>query len=99
MTRAQFEQLTKDLTQATRQPLMQALNDCELEAKSLEKVVLVGGSTRMPAIHRVIQQVFPSVGWKRHHNRLLRQAIQQMPAIFDWNSRWICFIQDERQEN
>ncbi|MEL4895496.1 molecular chaperone DnaK [Crocosphaera sp. Alani8] len=68
LTRAQFEELTKDLTQATRQPLMQALNDCELEAESLEKVVLVGGSTRMPAIHRVIQQVFPNSQMERSIN-------------------------------
>lgn len=68
LTRAQFEELTKDLAQATLQPLMQALNDCELDAKALEKVVLVGGSTRMPAIHRVIQKVFPNSQMERSIN-------------------------------
>ena len=68
LTRAQFEDLTKDLTQATLQPLTQALNDCEIDAKALEKVVLVGGSTRMPAIHRVIQQVFPNSQMERSIN-------------------------------
>ncbi|MDJ0662461.1 MAG: molecular chaperone DnaK [Crocosphaera sp.] len=68
LTRAQFEDLTKDLAQATLQPLTQALNDCELEAEELEKVVLVGGSTRMPAIHRVIQQVFPNSQMERSIN-------------------------------
>ncbi len=68
LTRAQFEDLTKDLAQATLQPLMQALNDCELNAEELEKVVLVGGSTRMPAIHRVIQQVFPNSQMERSIN-------------------------------
>ncbi|MGK7939683.1 MAG: molecular chaperone DnaK [Crocosphaera sp.] len=68
LTRAQFEELTKDLTQATLEPLTQALNDCELNAEELEKVVLVGGSTRMPAIHRVIQQVFPNSQMERSIN-------------------------------
>ncbi|WP_009543905.1 molecular chaperone DnaK [Crocosphaera subtropica] len=68
LTRAQFEDLTKDLAQATLQPLTQALNDCELEAEELEKVVLVGGSTRIPAIHRVIQQVFPNSQMERSIN-------------------------------
>ncbi|MDJ0508383.1 MAG: molecular chaperone DnaK [Crocosphaera sp.] len=68
LTRAQFEELTKDLTQATLEPLTQALNDCELNAETLEKVVLVGGSTRMPAIHRVIQQVFPNSQMERSIN-------------------------------
>ena len=68
LTRAQFKDLTKDLTQATLQPLTQALNDCEIDAKALEKVVLVGGSTRMPAIHRVIQQVFPNSQMERSIN-------------------------------
>ncbi|EAZ90799.1 molecular chaperone DnaK [Crocosphaera chwakensis] len=68
LTRAQFEDLTKNLAQATLKPLTQALNDCELEAEELEKVVLVGGSTRMPAIHRVIQQVFPNSQMERSIN-------------------------------
>ncbi|MGK7880033.1 MAG: molecular chaperone DnaK [Crocosphaera sp.] len=68
LTRAQFEDLTKDLTQATLQPLTQALNDCEIDAKALEKVVLVGGSTRMPAIHRVIRKVFPNSQMERSIN-------------------------------
>ncbi len=68
LTRTQFEELTKDLCQATLQPLTQALNDCELDAQELERVVLVGGSTRMPAIHRVIQQVFPNSQMERSIN-------------------------------
>ncbi|MGB5596360.1 MAG: molecular chaperone DnaK [Crocosphaera sp.] len=68
LTRAQFEELTKDLSQATLQPLTQALNDCELNAQELKRVVLVGGSTRMPAIHRIIQQVFPNSHMERSIN-------------------------------
>ncbi|GBF79775.1 chaperone protein DnaK [Aphanothece sacrum FPU1] len=68
LTRAQFEDLTKQLTQATIEPLNQALQDCEIEPKQLERVLLVGGSTRMPAIHRIIQQIFPNSQLERSIN-------------------------------
>lgn len=68
LSRAQFEELTKGLSQATLEPLMQALNDCELDAQELQRVILVGGSTRMPAIHQVIQQVFPKSQMDRSIN-------------------------------
>ncbi len=59
LTRALFEDLTKTLTESTQEPLNQALKDCGLDPTLIERVILVGGSTRMPAIHKVIQQVFP----------------------------------------
>ncbi|MEM8777905.1 MAG: molecular chaperone DnaK [Cyanobacteria bacterium P01_G01_bin.49] len=68
LSRTQFEELTKELSQATLDPLNQALRDCELNAQEVERVILVGGSTRMPAIHRVIQQVFPNSQMDRSIN-------------------------------
>ncbi|MEA5508279.1 molecular chaperone DnaK [Crocosphaera sp. UHCC 0190] len=68
LSRSQFEELTKHLSHATLEPLNQALHDCELNAQELERVILVGGSTRMPAIHRVIQQVFPNSQMDRSIN-------------------------------
>ncbi|HAC66118.1 MAG TPA: molecular chaperone DnaK [Cyanothece sp. UBA12306] len=59
LTRSQFEDLTKLLTESTQEPLNQALQDCGLDPKFIERVILVGGSTRMPAIHKIIQGVFP----------------------------------------
>ncbi|BFM41318.1 molecular chaperone DnaK [Synechocystis sp. LKSZ1] len=59
LSRSQFEELTKDLLQATTVPLTQALDDGEVKAKDVHRVILVGGSTRIPAVHRIIQQFFP----------------------------------------
>ena len=50
MTRAQFEDLTADLTARCVPPFKQALRDAGIEAGAIDEVVLVGGSTRMPAI-------------------------------------------------
>lgn len=50
LTRAKFEELTQDLVEATMDPTRQALSDAGLEPKDIDKVILVGGSTRIPAV-------------------------------------------------
>ncbi len=60
LTRAQLEDLTKILIQGTLDPLNQAFSDGELQSDRIQRVILVGGSTRMPAVHQVIQQIFPN---------------------------------------
>lgn len=50
LTRAKFDQLTADLVEATMNPLRQALKDAGLSNKDIDKVILVGGSTRIPAV-------------------------------------------------
>lgn len=50
LTRAKFDQLTADLVEATMTPLRQALKDAGLSNKDIDKVILVGGSTRIPAV-------------------------------------------------
>jgi molecular chaperone DnaK len=50
ITRAKFNELTSDLVQATMGPMRQALSDSGLKAEELDKVLLVGGSTRIPAV-------------------------------------------------
>jgi molecular chaperone DnaK len=60
LTRAKFEELTRDLIQATLVPLDQALNDCELKPQDIQRVLLVGGSTRIPAVQQIIGRRFPS---------------------------------------
>lgn len=59
LTRAQFDELTKSLVQDTTLPLNQALRDCELATNQIERVILVGGSTRIPAVQQAIQKLFP----------------------------------------
>ncbi len=57
LTRAKFEQLTEDLVNRCRQPVEQALKDAGLQAKDINEVVLVGGSTRMPMIQEFVQKL------------------------------------------
>jgi molecular chaperone DnaK len=57
ITRAQFEQLVKDLVERTRGPVEQALADAKLSADDLDEVILVGGSTRMPAVQDLVRRL------------------------------------------
>jgi len=56
LTRAKFEELTADLVEATMGPTRQALNDSGLTPKDIDKVILVGGSTRIPAVQEAIKK-------------------------------------------
>mgnify|MGYP000984084348 CR=1 FL=1 len=65
LTRAMFEQLTDKLIQATIEPCRQALKDAGMTAKDIDEVILVGGSTRIPAIQQIVEKFFgkkPSKG-------------------------------------
>ena len=55
LTRAKFNELTADLVAATMGPVKQALSDSGLSASNLDKVLLVGGSTRIPAVQEAIK--------------------------------------------
>ncbi|MCH9002029.1 MAG: molecular chaperone DnaK, partial [Planctomycetes bacterium] len=58
MTRAQFEQLTKKLTERCRKPVMDALAGAKLDASKIDEVVLVGGSSRIPAVQALCKEIF-----------------------------------------
>lgn len=65
LTRAKFEQLTDSLIQACVEPCRQALKDANLSTSDIDEVILVGGSTRIPAIQEVVEKFFgktPSKG-------------------------------------
>ncbi len=65
LTRAKFEQLADKLIQATVKPCEDALRDAGLKASEIDEVILVGGSTRIPAIQELVQKFFgkaPSKG-------------------------------------
>ena len=65
LTRAEFERLADRLIQATIKPCEQALNDAGLKASDIDEVILVGGSTRIPAIQEIVKKFFgkaPSKG-------------------------------------
>jgi molecular chaperone DnaK len=57
LTRAQFEQLTADLVERCSGPVQQALADAKLTARDLHEVVLVGGSTRIPAVQALVRRL------------------------------------------
>lgn len=65
LTRARFDELTKDLVQRTAGPVNQALSDAGISASELGMVLLVGGSTRIPA---VVEQVRKLTGKEPSHN-------------------------------
>ncbi len=65
LTRAKFEQLCDNLIQATIAPCRQALKDANLTPADINEVILVGGSTRIPAVQQVVEKFFgkaPSKG-------------------------------------
>ena len=65
LTRAKFEQLCDSLIQATIKPCEQALRDAGLTASQIDEVILVGGSTRIPAVQQIVEKFFgkaPSKG-------------------------------------
>jgi molecular chaperone DnaK len=58
LTRSKFEQLAEDIIQRTVAPCRQALKDAGLEAKDVDEVVLVGGSTRIPRVQQLVRDFF-----------------------------------------
>jgi molecular chaperone DnaK len=56
ITRAQFEKMTEDLIDKTLQSMKKALSDANLKTSDIEKVLLIGGSTRMPAVVRTVKE-------------------------------------------
>ena len=58
LTRAKFEQLAHHLIQATIEPCRKALQDANLTTSQIDEVILVGGSTRIPAIQEVVKEFF-----------------------------------------
>ena len=57
LTRAKFDELTHDLVEKTAEPVKNALSDAGLTASELSKVLLVGGSTRIPAVQDKVKSV------------------------------------------
>ncbi|HWB88340.1 MAG TPA: molecular chaperone DnaK [Acidimicrobiia bacterium] len=57
LTRSEFQKLTEDLLERTRRPFEQAIKDAGIKVDEIDHVVLVGGSTRMPAVQELVQRL------------------------------------------
>ena len=68
LSRAKFEELSKDLIQKTLEPVRQALKDSDLEPNQIDRIILVGGSTRIPAVHTAIKSIFDGMQIDRSVN-------------------------------
>ena len=57
LTRAKFDELTADLVEATIEPMQKALRDAGMTVNDLDKIIMVGGSTRIPAVQAAVKRV------------------------------------------
>ena len=64
LTRAQFEQMTEDLFERTKEPCRKALADAGIGVDKIDEVLLVGGSSRMPKVQEVVKSIFGKEGSK-----------------------------------
>ncbi len=64
ITRAKFNEITADLVERTLKPVRQAMSDAGLTANDLHKVLLVGGSTRIPAVQEAVKRLTGKEGFK-----------------------------------
>ena len=64
LTRAKFNEMTADLVERTLKPVRQAMSDAGLSASELDKVLLVGGSTRIPAVQEAVKNITGKEGFK-----------------------------------
>jgi len=64
LTRSKLENLTEDLLERTMGPMRQAMKDANIEAEKIDKILLVGGQTRSPAVRSIIQKYFAKEPYK-----------------------------------
>nr|ABY83101.1 heat shock protein 70 [Dugesia japonica] len=73
MTRARFEELNADLFRSTLEPVEKSLRDAKMDKKDIHEIVLVGGSTRIPKIQKLLQDLF--------HGKELNKSINPDEAV------------------
>jgi molecular chaperone DnaK len=57
LTRARLEQLTRPIVEKIRQPILQTVRDAKLTAQQIDKVILIGGQTRMPMVQQFVEEI------------------------------------------
>ena len=78
ITRAKFEELISDLVQSTLEPVRKALKDAKMDKKDIDKVILVGGSTRIPCVQELVEK---ELGQKPSHEVNPDEAVAMGAAI------------------
>ena len=78
ITRAKFEDLISDLVNSTLEPVRKALKDAKLDKKDIDKVILVGGSTRIPMVQELVEK---ELGQKPSHEVNPDEAVAMGAAI------------------
>ena len=78
ITRAKFEDLIRDLVESTLEPVKKALKDAKMKAKDIDKVILVGGSTRIPMVQELVEK---ELGQKPSHEVNPDEAVAMGAAI------------------
>lgn len=78
ITRAKFEDLIRDLVESTLDPVKKALKDAKLKPKDIDKVILVGGSTRIPMVQELVEK---ELGQKPSHEVNPDEAVAMGAAI------------------
>ena len=78
ITRAKFEELIHDLVQSTLETVRKALKDAKLDKKDIDKVILVGGSTRIPCVQELVEK---ELGQKPSHEVNPDEAVAMGAAI------------------
>ena len=78
ITRAKFEELISDLVNSTLEPVRKALKDAKLDKKDIDKVILVGGSTRIPMVQELVEK---ELGQKPSHEVNPDEAVAMGAAI------------------
>ena len=80
LTRAELENLTRDIIARTRQHCLRSLADAKLEAKDLDQVILVGGQTRMPLVRQLVGEWFGCAEFEETRGGLRLGADYHKPA-------------------
>jgi len=62
LSRAQFESMTADLFEATKEPCKKAIADAGISADKIDEILLVGGSSRMPKVQQIVKEIFGKEG-------------------------------------
>ena len=68
LSQAKFEELSKSLIQQTLEPVKLAMKDADLKPSEIDRIILAGGSTRIPAVHEAIQTIFKGISIDRSVN-------------------------------